>query len=85
MFPNYPSSSIPAEKILRRGLRALIGVGRMHRRVDGYFAQDGLVRIPLDLAKKLKQRGFAIAGFSHDMVATQRGRELVKMTEVSDG
>ena len=79
-----PSSSIPAEKLLRRSLRALIEAGRMHRADDGYYAADRKVRIPLDLAKKLKQRGLAVPGFSHDMVATQRGRELVKIMEAND-
>jgi hypothetical protein len=63
---------------LRRGLRTLIAHGRMFRTTTDYQNKAGDVRLPLDLGRRMKERGFAIAGFEKDMVATDRGKTAVR-------
>lgn len=66
-----------------RHLVELVSLVRMFRRSDGYGTQDKTL-MPFAIATVLKARRLAVAGFSHDMVATERGKLLAKQQGGSD-
>ena len=66
-----------------RHLVELVSISRMIRRSDGYGTKDKTL-MPFSIATVLKARRLAVAGFSNDMVVTERGKLLAKQMGEGD-
>jgi hypothetical protein len=71
----------PVSPAHRAALARLVEAGRMIRRADGGYGNDAETLMPNAIAVDLKNRRFAAAGFSKDLVPTERGKKLLRETQ----
>lgn len=66
----------PIDPIDIEGLRRLIEYGKLIRREDGSYGTTIRTLVTLGVARRLKARDLAVAGFNREIVPTDKGRRV---------